>query len=268
MPLEKPNHENSEPRREVPTGGVVGVHSAAVNSSGQQPRAPDDTDGDPVQHDTSSRPPTETAPSKSMQLRQTAFEQTDPTTQPTGEEPDSMREPRSRSSRSSMSAGGRHGLIDPVEARPAALVPGLVDILTREGPMTGQNLHQSFVKAIGGQRVGSRARKNLNKAIRIAITKGSIEKRDELGAPGYKGQILRNAGASPVNVRPRGDREFLEIPPSEVATVMKQLEEATHSLPKDELFRKVLERFDTVRMTRSIEERLNFIQDKRDALAG
>ena len=91
--------------------------------------------------------------------------------------------------------------------------------------------------------------------------------RDELGTPGYKDQIFREAGSPPVNVRPRRDREFMEIPPSEVANVMKQLEAQLPSLSQDDLYRKVLERFETIRMTRNIQERLTFVHERREELA-
>ncbi len=159
-------------------------------------------------------------------------------------------------------------LPDPITAGSTDLIPGLVTILESEGPMTGQSLHQSFVKAAGGQRVGSRARKNLDRAIRSALSKDLIEKRDELGTPGYREQIFRVAGSPHVNLRPRGNREFMEIPPSEVAYAMKQLRERMPSLAQDSLFRNVLDQFDTIRMTRNIQERLDFAHEQQDELAG
>jgi hypothetical protein len=99
-----------------------------------------------------------------------------------------------------------------------------------------------------------------------ALAKDLVEKRDELGTPGYKDQIFRVAGSLHVNVRPRGNREFMEIPPSEVAYVMKQLSEKMPSLAADSLFRQVLDQFDTIRMTRNIQERLDFVHDQRDEL--
>ena len=155
---------------------------------------------------------------------------------------------------------------DPTTARPADLVPGLVAFLESEGPMTGQHLFRWFVKAAGGQRVGGRAHKNLNKAIRSALSKGSIEKRDELGTPGYKDQIFRKAGTPPIKVRTRGEREFMEIPPSEIATVMIRLEQDTASLSVEELHRRVLDSFDTTRLTQNIQERLAYVYEKRVTL--
>ena len=155
---------------------------------------------------------------------------------------------------------------DPTTARPADLVPGLVEILESEGPMTGQHLFRSFVKAAGRQKVGSRAHRPLNQAVRSALATGLIEERDELEAPGYKDRIFRKAGAAAIRVRTRGEREFMDIPPSELATVVIRIEQETPSRSMDELNRRVLASFDTARMTQNIQNRLAFVYERRLAL--
>ena len=132
--------------------------------------------------------------------------------------------------------------------------------------MTGQHLFRMFVKAAGRQKVGSRARRPLNKAVRSALAEGLIEERNELETPGYKDRIFRKAGTQAIRVRARGDREFIEIPPSELATVMIRLEQEAASQSIDHLHRRVLYSFNTTRMTQNIQERLAFVYERRVTL--
>jgi len=159
-------------------------------------------------------------------------------------------------------------LPDPVDSNPAALVPGIVEILRAEGPMTGYRLRQSFVKAAGGQRVGGRSHKNLNKAISRALSRRLIEERDELETQGYKDRVFRIAGAPYFVVRPRGEREFLDIPPSEVAALMSEIANQVPQPSQEDLFRTVMERYETKKMTRGIQARLEFVYARRDELVG
>ena len=48
---------------------------------------------------------------------------------------------------------------------------------------------------------------------------------------------------------------------------MKQIEVEAPSLSLGDLFRKVLDRFDTTRMTRNIQKRLDVVHERRDELA-
>ncbi len=154
-------------------------------------------------------------------------------------------------------------LPDPSVTKPADLIPGLVEILSVEGPMSGQRLYRVLVKVSGRQRVGSQARAATNKAMARALRKEVIAERNEMGKAGYKERIFRKADTPAVVVRPRGDREFVEVPPSEVATVMTRLEQRTPSLTAKALYRAVLDFYDTKRTTGKIQQRLNFIYERR-----
>lgn len=52
---------------------------------------------------------------------------------------------------------------------------------------------------------------------------GEIVQKDELGDGSPEGQLLRVAGTPKVRVKPAGRRDFLEIPPAELRTVLKEL---------------------------------------------
>jgi very-short-patch-repair endonuclease len=163
------------------------------------------------------------------------------------------------------SSGAR--LPDPAEGRPSELIPALVDIVSTEGPMSAHQLYRVFVKGAGRQRVGRRSRRALNKAVWKALRDGRLDQRDEIGQTRLEDRILWQAGAPSVVVRPRGNREFVEIPPSEVATVMLRLERRDQSLREENLSRAVLDFYETKRMTANIEQRLRWVHERRQELA-
>ncbi len=158
-------------------------------------------------------------------------------------------------------------LPDPTVARPSALIPGVVEIIGAEGPMSTQQLYRIFVKASGRHRVGRQSRSALNKAVSKAIRDGLLEDRNETGEAGLKGRVLRVAGSPAVVVRPRGNRELTEIPPSEIATLMVRMEKQNPSLRARALYRAVLDFYDTKRMTRNIEQRLQTTDERRELLS-
>ncbi|MBI2837748.1 MAG: AAA family ATPase [Acidobacteria bacterium] len=159
-------------------------------------------------------------------------------------------------------------LPNPVGAHLSDLVPGLVSIVSIEGPITAHHLYRIFVKGAGRQRVGRQSRSALNKAVSRAVREGLIDKRNDAGQPGVECLILRKAGTPSVTVRPRGNREFTEIPPSEVATVILRLREWNPLLLDRALYRAVLDFYETKRMTANIEVRLRWIFERRHELAG
>lgn len=69
-----------------------------------------------------------------------------------------------------------------------------------------------------------------------------------------------------VVVRPAGPRDFSEIPPSEIAAVMRELLSRTPTVEDSDLFRQVLTFYGTRRLTANIEERLRWIRRNRDVL--
>ncbi len=131
--------------------------------------------------------------------------------------------------------------------------------------MFGHHLYTTFVKGAGRQRAGRQARGALNKAIASLERAGEIAVRSELGVAGYRDAVLRPEGTPVAVVRPRGPREFLEIPPSELAVVVKRAG-GTDTRSREALFRSVLDFYDTKRMTEDIQSRLNFVCDQLDSL--
>jgi very-short-patch-repair endonuclease len=158
-------------------------------------------------------------------------------------------------------------LPDPALSRPADLMLGLVEIVGVEGPLSADRLCALFVRGAGRQRVGRQLRSMLNKGIWKAIRDGFIEERNEASPSGPKERVLRKANSPRVVVRPRGNRDFLEIPPSEVATVMCRLERQGTAPHLEALCRAVLNFYEAKRMTKSVQTRLQWIYERRQDLA-
>ncbi|MGH7207459.1 MAG: hypothetical protein ACREI2_14765, partial [Nitrospiraceae bacterium] len=158
-------------------------------------------------------------------------------------------------------------LPDPTKDRPSDLIPGLVDIVSTEGPMSAHQLYHIFVKGSGRQRLSRQSRSALKKAVWRAVREGRLDQRNESGQTSVESRILRRAGSPSVVVRLRGNREFVEIPPSEIATVMLRLERKNSTLRGRALCRAVLDFYETKRMTANIEQRIEWIHERRHELA-
>src|SRR5262249_55968733 len=105
-----------------------------------------------------------------------------------------------------------------------------------------------------------------NKAVWRAIREGQLGERNETGQSGLKERIVRKLNSPHVVVRPRGNRDFVEIPPSEVATVMRRFERRGTVLP-EMLYRAVLDFYESKRMTTNIQQRLQWIFERREELS-
>lgn len=116
------------------------------------------------------------------------------------------------------------GFPDPREASPANVRDLLQQIIERDGPLTRSSVYRLYVEGCPDlQRVGKIVRQALNRALGAMLRAGEIVQDDEFGAGSPDGQVVRIAGAPGVKVRPAGRRDLLEIPPSELLTVLRRL---------------------------------------------
>lgn len=108
------------------------------------------------------------------------------------------------------------------------------------------------------QRVGKIVRQSLNRALGAMLRAGEIVQDDELGDGSPDNQVVRIAGVPPVNVRPAGRRDLIEIPPSELLTVLRRTpREGRQSDDDDEAaFRALLEHYGFSRLTKPRREYL------------
>jgi very-short-patch-repair endonuclease len=141
-----------------------------------------------------------------------------------------------------------HHVPDIHNAWPWAIVEGIVDIVTGEGPVVTDRVYELYVRASGSHRVTKPVRDALDQATRMALRKGLLEQiRDNMTDRSVKTLYL--PGTPSVIQRRRGDRELEHIPPTEVATVARSVLDQDAGINDSELKRLLLTAFERVRLT-------------------
>ena len=116
--------------------------------------------------------------------------------------------------------------IDPRSALPRQLLDTIKLILSIEGPAVTERVFRIMNGAAGNKRIGENIRASLFEALALGLADGTIFSDDPLD----QGQLLatvRLADQPPVDIRPRGERDFEHIPPREIAARLTQLQNET-----------------------------------------
>jgi very-short-patch-repair endonuclease len=122
----------------------------------------------------------------------------------------------------------------------------LLEIVGDEGPVHALRSYQLHTKAAGGQRVGREMRHAYNQIVHAALRRGTLAKIiDDL--PGVVDSTIYLPGRDPVVIRELGPRQLIEVPRSEIRTLIEelQLESGDPRLIK----RAVLDTYGLVRLT-------------------
>lgn len=144
------------------------------------------------------------------------------------------------------------GFPDPRDASPTNVRAALRRIIEREGPLTKRFLIKLYVAGCPTlHRAGKAVRSLLNRALYSMQKAGEIVVEDELGDRSLESQVLRLAAAPRVRERPAGQRDLLEIPPSEVFLVLDRIQTSFTSTVHDDeaLARALLEHYGFTRLT-------------------
>ncbi|HEV7752859.1 MAG TPA: nuclear transport factor 2 family protein [Baekduia sp.] len=147
-------------------------------------------------------------------------------------------------------AWAAHAVPDPRRAGREAIGPTLLEIVHAEGPILADRAYRLYLRASGGKALTSIARAPLSGAAFRLRQAGAIEFAD--GA-----EVLRPAGTGEVRVRELGPRTLDEVPPEEVAELMRRLRAAGAT----DLSRAVLDAYGLVRMTAKAEEYLAYAEE-------
>jgi hypothetical protein len=147
-----------------------------------------------------------------------------------------------------------HPVPDPRNAGREAIGPVLLEIVHAEGPVLADRAYRLYLKASGGKALTSIARAPLSGAAFRLRQAAAIEFDDG-------SEVLRPAGTAPVRVRQLGPRTLDEVPPEEIAELMRRLRAAGAT----ELPRAVLDAYGLVRMTAKAEEYLAYAQELSEA---
>jgi hypothetical protein len=151
-------------------------------------------------------------------------------------------------------AWASHAVPDPRRAGREAIGPALLEIVHAEGPILADRAYRLYLRASGGKALTSIARAPLSGAAFRLRQAGAIEFAD--GA-----EVLRPAGTGAVRVRELGPRTLDEVPPEEVAELMRRLRAAGAT----DLARAVLDAYGLVRMTGKAEEYLAYAEELSQA---
>ena len=139
----------------------------------------------------------------------------------------------------------------------ADLVYLLTEVVEREGPVVAIRVYRLINRASGSQRLTGPVRRMLNRASAAAIRGGTIVATNPFNVQGQGQLVLRMPGTPSVNVRERGSRELDELPPDEVAAMLKSLRERDSQLDQEQLKRQLLSAFGWVRLTPNVSEFLD-----------
>jgi very-short-patch-repair endonuclease len=146
------------------------------------------------------------------------------------------------------SAWQAHHVPDVHSALQGAIIEGIVDIVTGEGPAVVDRVYELYVRASGGHRVTKPVRQALDRATAAALRRGLLQQIQD-GVTSQSANTLYLPGTQPVVLRRRGDRELEHIPPTEVAAVARHILGHNTGISDSELRRLLLIAFERVRMT-------------------
>ncbi|WP_232285215.1 AAA domain-containing protein [Saccharomonospora xinjiangensis] len=135
------------------------------------------------------------------------------------------------------------------------IIEGLRSIVSVEGPVLGERLHAVYVKASGGHRVGKQVARALNSAISEAVRRGVLVSDNPLGRSGVKYRSYR-LPAQAVRVRERGPRGVDQVPPGELAALMRIVAEERGWHDEDDVLRGVAQRLCIGRLTEQVRAHL------------
>jgi hypothetical protein len=156
-------------------------------------------------------------------------------------------------------------LPDPRSTSKAAVAGHLVEIVEKHGPIIVHHACRLYVRGAGFRRMGKDLRSALNKAMTQAIRDGVLEKDAEPGSTHFKDNVVRKKGIPSVVIRERGNRDFSEIPVSELVAVMTKLKSEGVDCSGTELYRRVLAFYDSSRLTAKVTERLKTAERSLDS---
>ena len=101
---------------------------------------------------------------------------------------------------------------------PADIAAVVGEVIAQDGPLTRSSVYRLYVRGCPEvTRATPAIRQPLDRALDGLLRAGAVVAQDELQDGSPEGQVLRRAGAARVRIREAGDRDLLEIPPSDVA---------------------------------------------------
>jgi very-short-patch-repair endonuclease len=147
-------------------------------------------------------------------------------------------------------------LADPRTASRQEIIGGLLEIIEIEGPIYCRRAFQLYARAVGIQRVGHQIESVFQAAIRAALRQGLLVEIEDQQSRSLSDRVVHKDGSATIVLRTRGDRDFFDIPLSEIAGLMNLLIKETPGIDEEDLYRLVLNKYGIRRMTPNIRSRL------------
>ena len=150
-----------------------------------------------------------------------------------------------------------NSVVDPRSARTRELAALLAEVVGREGPIVALRAYRAINRASGSRRLTRPALAALDRACDSAVRRGLVLAGNPLKLSGRAQLVLRNPGSPEVVLRQRGPRQLDELPPDEVAAMLRALSGSGGSVNKEDLKRQALERLGWGRLARNISDFLD-----------
>jgi len=140
---------------------------------------------------------------------------------------------------------------DPRVAKPWEVQEAMLQLIAEYGPLPCHYAYSLYIRRAGSKKVTKTVKDELDRVLKSLIVKGTVAAVDEYGNEELADRVVRMAGTPKVILRPRGDRNIEDIPPSEIAESIRRITADSRTLVsnEDELFRRVLSSFDLKRLT-------------------
>jgi hypothetical protein len=139
----------------------------------------------------------------------------------------------------------------------------LLEIVKIEGPILGSYLMRRHYKATGGSSLSSVSEAAYIKQIKRVINRGELIAEEQVSGESLSSATFRTQEQQPVITRVRGARDLYEMPPREIAMiirgVIKTKPELGKSSDREALYRQVLMLLDFTKLTPKAKEHFNRI---------
>jgi hypothetical protein len=147
-----------------------------------------------------------------------------------------------------------------LEASNEELFDAILRIVKVEGPILGDRLIRAYVKASGGERAGRLIRTCLNRTITAAVRRRLIIEDNPLSAAGIKYRTYRLATQPQVYPRTLGPRRLEQVPPAELAALVRHVCDASTVADDNALYRAALAEVGLRRQTPSARAALDRVR--------
>ncbi len=143
---------------------------------------------------------------------------------------------------------------DPRTASQKELIKLLAEVTEREGPVVAVRAYRLINRASGSQRLTALARRALERACDTAIESGNLVAANPLGLEEHGRLVLRSPESPEVVIRQRGPRDLDELPPDEIAAILRSLIDDTEQVNVEGLKKRAIEELRWARLTRKIND--------------